>query len=160
MVYPHKWSPISCRFSAGSAVGRSQDRESSLARDRRSIVHFGICWCTPRVWCADVSRSCEAIDTLHCRQLGYEKTSFPNLLGHAGPHSAAEAWWKLRNVARSVHCSEQLLTFGCSVIYPKCVHDHNSSVAIGPCRSLCECWWYPIYISYNIFISSSRTNAL
>jgi hypothetical protein len=105
---------------------------------------------------------CQEVEVTECRALGHSQTSFPNGVGHRGPHSAAEAWWKLAHIGSAVHCSEHLLTFGCSLVYPKCgdvpppptqspdrrrhqaasatatAASSSSSGMIGPCRSLCE----------------------
>lgn len=78
---------------------------------------------------------CEPIRIEVCRNIGYNVTLFPNMVGH---EVQMEADLQLQTFMPLVQygCSSQLRFFLCSVYSPMCTEKVN--VLIGPCRPLCE----------------------
>lgn len=77
---------------------------------------------------------CQPISIPLCRQLPYNQTILPNLLGHSSQEDAGLEVHQFYPLVQ-VRCSAQLRFFLCSMYAPVCtVLEH----AIPPCRSLCE----------------------
>uniref|UniRef100_A0A915DXR0 Frizzled-4 n=1 Tax=Ditylenchus dipsaci TaxID=166011 RepID=A0A915DXR0_9BILA len=81
------------------------------------------------------ANKCEKITATHCLDIGYNLTRFPNFAGDDSSVSALEDFATFEPLI-SVKCSEQLKFFLCSVYFPMCTE--KVSVAIGPCRPLCQ----------------------
>lgn len=89
-------------------------------------VGAGIC---PRV----KSKFCTDIDGL-----GYDRTFFPNVLGHEDQREAKEALKQMEPLAKT-ECSPYISAFLCAAYLPACpVWKDNPKKAQKPCRELCE----------------------
>ncbi|XP_014271550.1 frizzled-10-B [Halyomorpha halys] len=82
-----------------------------------------------------VAQKCEVINISMCKELGYNNTVMPNVLGHED-QSVAER--ELQTFMPLVHynCSRHLRFFLCSVFVPFC--SEHVVGAIPSCRGLCE----------------------
>ncbi|KAM7350584.1 frizzled 4 isoform 2-T2 [Cochliomyia hominivorax] len=80
-------------------------------------------------------RQCEPIKIEMCRNIGYNETSMPNLVGN---EIQSEAEYTLQTFSPLIEyvCSSQLKLFLCATYVPMCTP--KVPVPIGPCRTLCE----------------------
>ncbi|KAL9878571.1 frizzled 4 isoform 1-T11 [Glossina fuscipes fuscipes] len=80
-------------------------------------------------------RQCEPIRIEMCRNIGYNETSMPNLVGN---ELQSEVEYTLQTFSPLIEyvCSSQLKLFLCATYVPMCTP--KVTEAIGPCRSLCE----------------------
>lgn len=80
-------------------------------------------------------RQCEPIRIEMCRNIGYNETSMPNLVGN---ELQSEAEYTLQTFSPLIEyvCSSQLKLFLCATYVPMCTP--KVPVPIGPCRTLCE----------------------
>ncbi|KAH8343029.1 hypothetical protein KR059_003932 [Drosophila kikkawai] len=81
-------------------------------------------------------RQCETIRIEMCREIGYNETSMPNLVGH---EMQADVEYTLQTFAPLIEydCSSRLKFFLCAAYVPLCTPKAPVHT-IGPCRSLCE----------------------
>ncbi|XP_037828859.1 frizzled-4 isoform X1 [Lucilia sericata] len=80
-------------------------------------------------------RQCEPIKIDLCRNIGYNETSMPNLVGN---ELQSDAEYILQTFSPLIEyvCSSQLKLFLCATYVPMCTP--KVPVPIGPCRTLCE----------------------
>lgn len=93
-------------------------------------------WCNLAFGSREINdRECEPIKIELCRNLGYNLTSMPNLVGNELQN---EADFMLQTFLPLIQygCSEQLQFFLCAAYVPMCTQ--KVSFPIGPCRGLCE----------------------
>ena len=76
---------------------------------------------------------CEFLSYDICRQMDYNRTIFPNYLGHRKQSEAIMSVSMLRPLL-AFGCSPDVLTFVCSVYFPMCT---SINKLIPPCRELC-----------------------
>lgn len=76
---------------------------------------------------------CETLTYDICRQMDYNRTIFPNYLGHRKQSEAIKSVNSLRPLL-SKGCSPDVLTFLCSVYFPMCT---SINKLVPPCRELC-----------------------
>lgn len=80
------------------------------------------------------SDRCELLQIAMCRQLPYNRTLLPNLLGHSNQQMAAIELRRFQPLIK-LRCSLQLQLFVCSLMAPVC---STLDTPIAPCRQLCE----------------------
>ena len=78
------------------------------------------------------SAECEPLTASICRDLEYNATRFPTLLGHK---TQQEASFKIQQLFRGIQCSQYAKRFLCSLYFPPCSGHSN---VLRPCRTLCE----------------------
>lgn len=76
---------------------------------------------------------CETMTYSICRQMDYNRTIFPNYLGHRRQFEAKIGVDGLRPLL-VVGCSPDALAFICSVYFPMCT---SINKLVPPCRELC-----------------------
>ncbi|EDV34483.2 uncharacterized protein Dana_GF20940 [Drosophila ananassae] len=81
-------------------------------------------------------RQCETIRIEMCRNIGYNETSMPNLVGH-DMQTDVDVTLQSFTPLIVYDCSSQLKLFLCAAYLPMCTPKAPVH-AIGPCRSLCE----------------------
>ena len=81
------------------------------------------------------AEACEPITADVCRDVGYNVTRMPNLLGQ---NLQADAIMTLQTYQPLIQigCSDQLEFFLCSVFLPMCIDGLTDP--IGPCQTLCD----------------------
>ena len=77
--------------------------------------------------------TCEAIHVPMCKEVSYNQTVYPNLLGHTNQDDAGLEIHQFYPLI-SVGCSPHLRSFLCSVYAPECV----DGLQRPPCRATCE----------------------
>lgn len=78
---------------------------------------------------------CEEITIPMCRGIGYNLTSFPNVMNHESQDEAGmevHQFWPLVEIK----CSVDLKFFLCSMYVPICIEDYHKPLPV--CRSVCE----------------------
>ncbi|XP_076029776.1 frizzled-10-like [Oratosquilla oratoria] len=80
-------------------------------------------------------RQCERITIPMCKEMPYNTTRMPNLLGHHDQQDAAIGVHEYRPLV-DINCSKHLRFFLCSVYAPMCTEVVD--VPIPSCRSICE----------------------
>ena len=83
-----------------------------------------------------VSR-CEPITMSMCKGLPYNKTHFPNLLGHETQQEAEKELNQFKPLV-SLNCSKELRPFLCSLYAPVCISIGGSLQMLRPCRHNCK----------------------
>uniref|UniRef100_UPI0035900FB7 frizzled-4-like isoform X1 n=1 Tax=Myxine glutinosa TaxID=7769 RepID=UPI0035900FB7 len=83
----------------------------------------------------ETPRRCESIHASLCRDVGYNSTSMPGLLGFELQSDANKQLLTFRPLLR-LGCSKQLLFFLCSSHFPLC--DETVLKPIGPCAGMCQ----------------------
>ncbi len=78
-------------------------------------------------------RKCTAIGLPFCNSLSYNKTSYPNIIGHWNMSSVEEDLISYRQII-DFECYPLAREFICSVLQPECDHDE----LIWPCRDFCQ----------------------
>ncbi|KAJ3598410.1 hypothetical protein NHX12_001920, partial [Muraenolepis orangiensis] len=109
------------------------------------MVEFGFQW-PERLRCENLtmdacgkqveeqsSRTCEAINVPMCKELSYNQTVYPNLLGHTTQEDVGLEVHQFYPLVK-VECSPHLKSFLCSVYTPECVNGRPRA----PCRATCE----------------------
>nr|XP_020745926.1 atrial natriuretic peptide-converting enzyme [Odocoileus virginianus texanus] len=80
---------------------------------------------------------CEPITLELCLNLPYNRTNFPNYLGHRTQKEASISWESsLFPALVQTNCYKYLMFFACTILVPKC--DEDAHQRIPPCRALCE----------------------
>lgn len=88
-------------------------------------------------------RTCEAVKLKFCRQIGYNMTTYPNLLGHQSREEIEKDLIAFREVVDS-ECFLQAYDFLCHLLQPPCelsLDMKHNEIRIKPrflCRSYCE----------------------
>ena len=77
---------------------------------------------------------CEPITIPICREIPYNTTIFPNLMGHTNQDDANNEVYQYFPLVK-VNCSADILLFLCSMYAPVCTILERP---LQPCRSLCE----------------------
>lgn len=78
--------------------------------------------------------NCLSIEIDICRQIPYNETMYPNLLGHTNQNEAAEDIQQYASLIQ-INCSHDFRFFLCSLYVPLC---NPLKKPIPPCRYLCE----------------------
>ena len=77
--------------------------------------------------------TCEAINVPMCKEVSYNQTVYPNLLGHSTQEDAGREMHQFDSLVKT-ECSAHLRSFLCSVYTPECVDGRPRP----PCLSTCE----------------------
>lgn len=85
-----------------------------------------------RAVCSNISRK----NLEFCKDIPYNSTSFPNILGHSNINKASMELSQYAPLIK-VGCSELLESFLCSVYVPLCSEEHYG-IVFPPCRSFCK----------------------
>ncbi|KRK06680.1 uncharacterized protein Dyak_GE15774, isoform B [Drosophila yakuba] len=84
-------------------------------------------------------RRCSPLELSYCRQVGYNITTYPNLLGHASYEQLAEDVIVFRELVDG-ECHREAYDFVCRLLQPPC-DTHGSDLQPTPgqiCREYCE----------------------
>ncbi|EDX17403.1 GD16890 [Drosophila simulans] len=84
-------------------------------------------------------RRCSPLELSYCRQVGYNITTYPNLLGHASYEQLAEDVIVFRELVDG-ECHREAYDFVCRLLQPPC-DTHGSDMQPTPgqiCREYCE----------------------
>lgn len=88
-------------------------------------------------------RTCEPVKLKFCRQIGYNMTTFPNLLGHQSREEIERDLITFREVVDS-ECFLQAFDFLCHLLQPPCeltLESKTNEIRVRPrllCRSYCQ----------------------
>lgn len=82
-------------------------------------------------------RRCEAVKLEYCRGIGYNVTTYPNLLGHKSIEEVQADLISFREMVDS-ECYRQSYDFVCRMLQPPCLYRDPFEPEIGPiCREYC-----------------------
>ncbi|CAL1546056.1 unnamed protein product [Lymnaea stagnalis] len=79
--------------------------------------------------------ACQPLNFTFCSGFGYSLTTFPNMWRGISAEEAFKSYNKLVEPAVASGCSENILFYACSILFPYCESDGNVKL---PCRSICE----------------------
>ena len=80
------------------------------------------------------AQQCEPLTISTCQGIGYNRTSFPNILGHQNQEEAGVGINAFEPLIK-IGCSPHTRLFVCSIYTPVCT---ILSEPVLPCRSVCE----------------------
>lgn len=84
-----------------------------------------------------VPRRCEPVRLTYCTAIGYNVTTYPNLLGHANLDEATTDLIAFREIVDS-ECFRQAYDFVCRMLQPPCHYRESLEPAMGSiCRQYC-----------------------
>lgn len=83
-------------------------------------------------------RRCEAVGLSYCQSVGYNVTSYPNLIGHKTVEDAHVDLIAFRELVDS-ECFRQAYDFVCRILQPPCFYREPYEPAVGEiCREYCQ----------------------
>lgn len=86
-------------------------------------------------------RKCEPVGLEYCRSVGYNMTTYPNLLGHWSLEEVQLDVIKFREVVDG-ECYRQAFDFICRLLQPPCLDHPPLEPEVGlVCRSYCQSFW-------------------
>lgn len=86
-------------------------------------------------------RKCEPVGLDYCKNIGYNSTSYPNLLGHWSLEEVQLDVIKFRELV-DAECYRQAFDFICRLLQPPCDDHPPLEPALGlVCRSYCQDFW-------------------
>lgn len=80
---------------------------------------------------------CETITMAMCKDLPYNRTRFPNLLGHETQREANTEITQFTPLI-NINCSPELKSFLCSLYAPVCISMSGMTEQLRPCRHICK----------------------
>ncbi|KAL4217908.1 Enteropeptidase [Mactra antiquata] len=78
---------------------------------------------------------CLPVNFTTCKDLGFEQTTFPNLLGHRKQEDAIEGFNQMTASIQDISCQHLSFMYLCSLYFPQC--NPYTGFMIFPCHSLC-----------------------
>lgn len=86
-------------------------------------------------------RKCEPVGLEYCRSIGYNMTTYPNLLGHWSLEEVHLDVIKFRELVDG-ECYRQAFDFICRLLQPPCIDHAPLEPTVGlVCRSYCQSFW-------------------
>lgn len=95
----------------------------------------------PVITLAPPRRRCEPLKLPYCKNIGYNMTTYPNLLGH---QSIDEVFLDIISFREMVdaECFRQAFDFVCRLLQPPCIkHEPLEPMAGTICREYCQSFW-------------------
>ncbi|XP_060529416.1 atrial natriuretic peptide-converting enzyme [Cylas formicarius] len=87
---------------------------------------------------ADAPRTCTPLQLRYCSKLGYNVTTYPNVLEHKSIRDVREHVITFRELV-DAECYRHAYEFVCQILQPPCEeHEEYSAEMILPCRSFCR----------------------
>ncbi|XP_030768366.1 atrial natriuretic peptide-converting enzyme [Sitophilus oryzae] len=82
-------------------------------------------------------RSCTNLQLPYCNKLDYNKTTYPNFLGHKNIKEVTDDVIAFREIVDS-ECYRHAYEFVCQLLQPSCSKGHEEDEMMLPCRGFCR----------------------
>ncbi|RUS73665.1 hypothetical protein EGW08_018571, partial [Elysia chlorotica] len=95
---------------------------------------------------------CLPVDDLHCSELGFNSTAFPNVFGEVTHDRVGNNGMQaVLNIFAATHCFKFTPMFACGMHFPPCSGKPVPNHYIPPCRIMCEVFKQKCEMFFGIF---------